>query len=515
LGGRYQPEWLMGSGGMGAVWAGRDLRLDRAVAIKVLAGHGLTDPTALERFEREARIVARLTHPNVVAVHDFGAEDGAPYLVMELVEGESVSAMLKRGPLPVDRAVAIAAQACDGLAAAHAAGVVHRDVKPANLIVTPAGVVKICDFGIARLQDAAELSRLTGPAIAMGSSGYMSPEQVNGDPVDTRADLYGLGCTLYAMLTGGPPFTGDMPLEVAHQHLTRAPDPVAGRRPDVPPALAALVHRLLAKAPDDRPAGAVEVRDELTAIAGVTTVLTGPTADLRVTAIPQAAAVAGVTEVRPAASRPAGHGPEEHQPGGERPPTRSPARTWRRLALASAALAAVVALPVLAAAGCLPVASWVRPPAAAGPSQPAPPASSSSPSPATPVAAPSASNPAAPDPRSETRRPSPRVTVRPTATPSRSTVRAPAPPTDPIVGMRLSIQSQVAIGSLAPTTAMNLHKKVDEIAAKINKGDTKEAAKKVDELREELAKLLREGRLTPAGHAALSADLDRIDRSVS
>ncbi|MBM0229393.1 serine/threonine-protein kinase, partial [Micromonospora sp. ATA51] len=222
LDGRYLPEELLGTGGMGEVWRGRDLRLDRPVAIKVLTAAGLDEPMAAERFDREARAAARLTHPHIVAVYDFGTEADDSYLVMELVEGRTVAALIADGPLPVGQAVSIAMQACDGIAAAHAAGVVHRDVKPGNLIVTPSGTVKICDFGIARLPRAGGQNTLTGPATKLGTGSYMSPEQALGRPVDPRTDLYSLGCTLYAMLAGVPPFSGD-PLSVLHQHVNEPP----------------------------------------------------------------------------------------------------------------------------------------------------------------------------------------------------------------------------------------------------------------------------------------------------
>ncbi len=202
LGGRYRIERLLGGGGMATVWRGRDLRLDRLVAIKELSGEGMRQPMALQRFDREARAVGRLSHPNVVSVYDVGSQHGQPYLVMELVEGPTVATLLDDGPLPVADVLTIGSQVCDGLAAAHAAGIIHRDIKPANLIVTPAGVVKICDFGVARLLDSSSNTNLTGPAAAWGSPNYMAPEQINGGPLDRRTDLYALGCTLYAMLTG-------------------------------------------------------------------------------------------------------------------------------------------------------------------------------------------------------------------------------------------------------------------------------------------------------------------------
>jgi len=199
LGGRYQLEQLIASGGMGAVWRARDQRLDRAVAVKELTVSGLSLPMAIPRFDREARAVARLAHPNIVALHDVGIDDGRPFLVMELVDGRSVAELLEEGPLPPASAVAIAAQTCDGLGAAHAAGVIHRDIKPANLLLTDTGVVKICDFGIARLHDTAGDTTLSGVAPPLGSYKYLAPEQATGAPTDARTDLYALGCTLYAI----------------------------------------------------------------------------------------------------------------------------------------------------------------------------------------------------------------------------------------------------------------------------------------------------------------------------
>src|SRR5262249_55011444 len=153
------------------------------------------------------RAVGRLSHPNVVSVYDFGAQDNEPYLVMELVEGPTVANLLAQGPLPIVDVLSIVSQICDGLTDAHAAGIVHRDIKPANLILTASGVAKICDFGVARLLDASATQNLTGPVAAMGSPGYMAPEQITGGTIDQRTDLYALGCTIYAMLTGRPPFT--------------------------------------------------------------------------------------------------------------------------------------------------------------------------------------------------------------------------------------------------------------------------------------------------------------------
>jgi eukaryotic-like serine/threonine-protein kinase len=503
LGDRYRPEQVLGTGGMGAVWRGRDLRLDRPVAIKVLAGDGLTDPTAMERFDREARTVARLAHPNIVAVYDFGTEGGYPYLVMELVEGWSVAAMLTGGALALSQAVAIAAQTCDGLTAAHAAGVIHRDVKPANLILTPTGVVKICDFGIARLQHAAGQSRLTGSAEAVGSSSYMAPEQANSEPVDARTDLYGLGCTLYAMLAGGPPFAGDNPLTVVHQHLTQKPAPLATRRPDVPAPLAALVEELLAKAPADRPADAALVRTRLAAVFSDLTATPEPESDLRLTAVPQAATVADAATVRIASPMAiaAARSPGPTIPD-DRPPQRSARRAWRLAALGVAALATVVSIPLLASAGCLPT------------TQVPPPLAVTNGVPATTSAAASRSEGPSPQ-RTASAQPSPSGAPR---TPAQATSRpvrsSPPPPTDPIVGMRLSIQEQVATGHLNPTAAPDLYKKVDEIAKEIGEGDTDEAMKKIKELRDKLTGLRADGKLSDAGYEALVGDLNRLEATL-
>ncbi|HEX6871450.1 MAG TPA: protein kinase, partial [Micromonosporaceae bacterium] len=176
LSGRYQIEGLLGSGGMAMVWRGRDLLLDRSVAIKELAGGWLGEPSAMARFDREARMVARLAHPNIVAVYDVGVHGQSRYLVLELIEGATLARVIADGSVPVAAAVAIATQICDGLAEAHAAGIVHRDIKPANIMLTPAGVVKICDFGIARALLGEANTGLTGPMSALGTRLYVAPE---------------------------------------------------------------------------------------------------------------------------------------------------------------------------------------------------------------------------------------------------------------------------------------------------------------------------------------------------
>jgi serine/threonine protein kinase len=262
LSGRYRLDSVLGRGGMATVWRGTDERLVRPVAVKVLDRSGITEPNAVRRFDQEARTAGRLTHPHIVAVHDTGVDDGTPYLVMELVDGVSLAVLLDRGPLPVDQAVGIAAQICDALSAAHAQGVVHRDIKPANILLTPSGLAKVCDFGIARLVNQ-QHTQLTAPYTTIGTSGYMAPEQATGTAVDARTDLYALGCVLYSMLTGTPPYAGDNPLAVMWQHQHQPIPSARATRPDVPPDLDVVIGRLLAKNPNDRPATALEVGAKL------------------------------------------------------------------------------------------------------------------------------------------------------------------------------------------------------------------------------------------------------------
>ena len=221
---QYEIIELIGSGGMGEVYRARDPRLDRDVAIKVMAPHVAADPEMRRRFETEARAIAALSHPSILAIHELAVVDGVPVAVMELLEGHTLRARLKQGPLAWRDAVHIAASIADGLAAAHARGVIHRDLKPENVFLTNDGAVKILDFGLAlrRLElpaldsDGPTLAR-TAPNIVLGTFGYMSPEQVTGDRVDGRSDLFALGCILYEMLSGRPLFAGSTPQEIVAQ----------------------------------------------------------------------------------------------------------------------------------------------------------------------------------------------------------------------------------------------------------------------------------------------------------
>ncbi len=265
LTGRYALEALLGSGGMGEVWRGVDEQLDRPVAVKVLREH-LADPELAGRFRREARLAARLQHPGITVIHDVGSDSGQLFIVMELLHGRNLAAMLAGAPagLPIAATVSLIIQAAEALQAAHAGHVVHRDLKPANLFVLDGGQLKMCDFGIARAIDAT--THLTATGQAIGTPAYMSPEQCLGQQVNERSDLYSLGCVLYALLTGQPPFGGGQPLAIMFQHLNMAPSAPRTIRPDIPPDLDHLVLELLAKDPARRPADASYVIAALEAL---------------------------------------------------------------------------------------------------------------------------------------------------------------------------------------------------------------------------------------------------------
>ena len=257
---RYLLEELLGSGGMGEVWRGTDRLLERPVAVKVMRGR-LADPQLVRRLQREARIAARLQHPGLTVVHDVGThDDDLPFIVMELLHGRDLASMLERAParqLPVDMAISLATQVAEALQAAHAGRVIHRDLKPANLFLQDNGLLKICDFGIARAADASDSFTSAGHVI--GTVCYMSPEQCEGMEVDERSDLYSLGCVLYELLTGQPPFPTGGARAIMNQHLNTLPTGPRARRPYVPVELDALVLNLLAKAPAARPPSAGHV----------------------------------------------------------------------------------------------------------------------------------------------------------------------------------------------------------------------------------------------------------------
>ncbi len=260
---RYLLDRKVASGGMGTVYQGVDQRLGRPVAIKVLKEELSEDGGVVERFRREARAAAALSHPNVTSIFDYGQDDGMPYIVMELVRGRDLGRELERdAPFSLRRAVQIECQVLEALQHAHEAGVVHRDVKPANVIVNERDRVKVTDFGIAR---AAGESRLTATGIILGSAHYVSPEHVKGEPSAPQSDIYSAGILLYEMLTGAPPFEGDSLLQVAELHLTGEVPPPSFVNSDIPPALDEVVIRATAKALEDRFSSAEEMAAALAA----------------------------------------------------------------------------------------------------------------------------------------------------------------------------------------------------------------------------------------------------------
>jgi eukaryotic-like serine/threonine-protein kinase len=251
IAGRYELEELVGSGGMSSVYRAYDRLLERNVALKVLHEQFTGDGDYVERFRREARSVAQLSHPNIVTVIDRGEQDSRQFIVFEYVPGENLKALVEReGPLTELDALRLALQVARGLAFAHAQGLVHRDVKPQNVLLTEEGRPKVTDFGIARSLDVA--GGLTRTGTVMGTSDYIAPEQARGAHADTPSDVYSLGAVLYELLTGEVPFPGDNFVAVAMRHINEPPPSVRERRPDVTPRLDAAIRRAMAKDPDDR-----------------------------------------------------------------------------------------------------------------------------------------------------------------------------------------------------------------------------------------------------------------------
>jgi serine/threonine protein kinase len=258
--GDYEIVSLVGSGGMGEVYRARDTKLKREVAIKVLPAYWSRDPDRLQRFELEARAAAALNHPNITSIFHVGQHDGSPYIVTELLQGETLRERLRTGPLRLREALDFGVEIARGLGAAHDAGVIHRDLKPENTFVTKDGRIKILDFGLAKLQvpksakpeDPTVIPRQTNPGQVLGTVGYMSPEQVRGHSTDARSDIFAAGAVLYEMLTGKPAFRKATSAETISAILNEDPTPVSQLAPSLPPALQRIINRCLAKSPDQR-----------------------------------------------------------------------------------------------------------------------------------------------------------------------------------------------------------------------------------------------------------------------
>jgi serine/threonine protein kinase len=288
--GRYRIVRKLGSGGMADVYLAEDEELGRRIAIKILNDRHANDESFVERFRREAKNAAGLSHPNIVSIYDRGEAEGTYYIAMEYLDGRSLKELVvARGPLPIPDAIDATRQVLAALRFAHRKGVVHRDIKPHNVMADADGRLKVTDFGIAR----AGVSQMTEAGSIIGTAQYLSPEQARGAAVDQRSDLYSVGVVLYEMLTGKTPFTGESPVEIAMKHLSDPPRPPSVERPDIPPDLDMIVLRALAKNPDDRFQTAEEMDAELERVsrgAGVST----ETAD----------AATAVLSSRPAGRRP-------------------------------------------------------------------------------------------------------------------------------------------------------------------------------------------------------------------
>ncbi len=271
--GHYRILDKLGAGGMGEVYLAEDTRLSRKVAVKVLPSASAADPDHLARFEREARVAAALNHPHIAVVYDVGVAQETRYIVQEYLEGTTLRELLCAGPVPLKRAVALALEIAEALAAAHSAGIVHRDLKPENIFVTREGHIKILDFGLAKLIERVELAGESNSTLLtptprtssgqiLGTAGYMAPEQIKGQPVDARADVFGFGCVAYEMLAGKPPFAGRSGVESLHRILHEEPDPM----PDaarISTPLKWVLRKCLAKDPGERYQGALDLAVDL------------------------------------------------------------------------------------------------------------------------------------------------------------------------------------------------------------------------------------------------------------
>jgi serine/threonine protein kinase len=428
LSGRYAVGELIGRGGMAEVHLATDRVLQRPVAVKVLGDWLTGDDTFVERFRREARAAARLSHPGLVAVYDTGSEDGIHYIVMEHVAGETLADLLRRdGRLPPERAASIARGVAGALAVAHAAGIVHRDVKPANVMLTRDGRTKLMDLGIARGLEGESITRTSS---ILGTAGYLSPEQARGERVDHRSDIYSLGCVVYEMLTARQPFEADNPVAVAFKHVHEEPVPPSSREPSVPPALDEVTLRAMAKDPAARFPSADEMSAAL---------------DDRTARIPPAV---------PTIPLPPVAAPTERLP--RRPERPRPRRAPVPILLGLAAIVLLAGLGMALLGGEEP-ASIGRPPASPTRSERSTPARSPSP-----------------------------TTTSPSQTPS----VAPGSVEAATKALFAVVAEGVDDGTITEKAAEEIGKQVEEALDKFGEGDTEEAITKLEDLEKKVDDLV-------------------------
>jgi serine/threonine protein kinase len=470
--GRYRLDRPIGSGGMGQVWAAHDTRLGRDVAIKVQQFDLVGDEVAFERFQREAQSAAALQHPNVVTIFDSGTDGNMAFLVMELLPGPTLQAYVaEQGPLPEREAVALAAAVASGLSAAHGAGVVHRDIKPTNLMFDGRGGLKIVDFGIARLAQTAA-ARLTATKTVIGSAPYLSPEQLTGDQADERSDLYALGCVMTTMLTERPPFDGEHPLALMHQHVNAPPPQLSERRPGINPAIEALVAQLLSKSPQDRPQSALAVLDRLSDI------------EQGSSGVPSAVQLA-TTAVMSQATRPL----PIPAPTMTAPTLPDQPRAGRSRWIAGGATALAVVAAVL-----IVIASITS----------ERPATESAASPSHDQASPTTSATRSAEP---SHAPAPTSSASETMTTAKKTA---ATVQGALVDLRAAVTAVSSSGQIDGKKADELNKRVDELGKHLTEKDGKDAGKHVDDMEKYLRELSKKGELTASGAQRLAGALQTV-----
>ena len=459
---RYELGPVLGEGGMARVHRGYDRHLRRPVAVKVLAPPYDRDGTFLERFRREARSAAGLSHPNVVSVFDSGSYHGTHFIVTELVDGETLGERLRRGPMPPGEAAAVAVDVCHALEAAHARGLIHRDVKPGNVMLLPDGRIKVVDFGIAR---AAGSDTLTGTGVVLGSTAYLAPEQASGQPVDERADLYALGCILYEMLAGSAPFRADTPVATMYRHVNEDPPPPSSIRP-VPAGLETVVMRCLEKDPRRRYGSALDLEHALaTALDATAPLEVTPAAETRpipVIGAPPSTPTPGATTPLEPTSRGASPGGPTRRRTRRSTSRRSIGGRGRLLAALAVGLVLVLSGVLIAAnRDPLPTGAQIRQASSSGGGEP-------------------------------------------------RTMTSPSPDTFATAWSSLmeAIGSARASGDIDEDAAQELSKRATELADAYREGDPEKVGESVARLQDEFDHAVDEGEISPSA-------TDAIDRAIS